>query len=185
VVAGARVEDSVRRQIADDLVDPTTTAISAELAKWRPGTSEAAFVYAECAVTIFQRAAPRNNLDESADDSGADLYPGVRSEGQRACTQTARRAYGDKRPRLPSSIDNKYHKCLNIYHYVDNRNYLPHREIVTTTPIKKDGKQAQVLFRVAQQIRELLDAAPKEYGAEQCGERDIDFEVQTLVFEEA
>jgi hypothetical protein len=55
---------------------------------------------------------------------------------------------------------------------------------MTAKQSQKVAEQAQVPFQVAQQIRELLDTARKEYGPEQWDERDIDSEVQTL-FEEA
>lgn len=54
---------------------------------------------------------------------------------------------------------------------------------MTKTQIEKEAAKANRKYELARQIRELLDAAKKEYGAE-WGNDDVEAEVQRLVFDE-
>lgn len=53
-----------------------------------------------------------------------------------------------------------------------------------TAKIMEKAKRAQVPYTVAAQIRELLDAARKEYGPTDWDDDDIESKVAELVFEE-
>lgn len=55
---------------------------------------------------------------------------------------------------------------------------------MTKAKIMEQGRKAQIPYTVAAQIRELLDAARKEYGASEWDDEDVDNTVSELVFQD-
>lgn len=55
---------------------------------------------------------------------------------------------------------------------------------MTKAKIMEQARKAQIPYTVAAQIRELLDAARKEYGPTDWDDDDIESKVAELVFEE-
>ena len=55
---------------------------------------------------------------------------------------------------------------------------------MTTTQIEKKAARAMTKYTVAKQIRELLDAAKKAYGATDWTDEDLESQIMELVTEE-
>lgn len=55
---------------------------------------------------------------------------------------------------------------------------------MTTTQISKKAARAMTKFEIAKQIRELLDAAKKAYGATEWTDEDLEGQILELVTEE-
>ena len=53
---------------------------------------------------------------------------------------------------------------------------------MTTEQIQTAADRAMVKFRVAKQLRELIDQARKEYGPQEWDADDLDSEISELVF---
>ena len=55
---------------------------------------------------------------------------------------------------------------------------------MTAVQIEERQARANVPFEVAKQIRELLNAAKKDYGAKDWVDDDVECTIQALVFED-
>lgn len=54
---------------------------------------------------------------------------------------------------------------------------------MTKARITTLGMQARIPFEAAEKIREILDKAREEYGADEWDDEDVDTKVSELVFE--
>lgn len=55
---------------------------------------------------------------------------------------------------------------------------------MTLAQIEKQAAREMKKFEIAKQIRSLLDAAKKEYGASDWSDEDMEGEISRLVFED-